>query len=144
MSGERSPMPNEKLPNGASAALHQARGVGSHMVPKLTKTRAKCPRLAYCNKAYDLIFSQLQRSLFRTTFDRLAAGAGFVRDSCRKITFITYALRKLCAEEGDERDEEEDEEEEWWWRAIRRRFTLKRNSMPAPVDICFHRCAHPM
>lgn len=35
------------------------------MVPKLTNTRAKCPRLAYFNKAYDLIFSQLQQSLVR-------------------------------------------------------------------------------
>lgn len=29
-------------------------------------------------------------------------------------------------------------------KAILRRSTLKRNSMPAPEDICFHRCAHPM
>lgn len=31
-----------------------------------------------------------------------------------------------------------------WQKAISRCSTLKRNSMPAPVDICFHRCAHPM
>lgn len=35
-------------------------------------------------------------------------------------------------------------EEEEWRKAMCRRSTLKRNSMPAPVDICFHRCAHPM
>lgn len=35
-------------------------------------------------------------------------------------------------------------EEDERWISTRRRSTLKRNSMQAPVDICFHRCAHPV
>lgn len=38
------------------------------------------------------------------------------------------------------RDKEVKEEK----KPIPRFSNLKRNSMPAPVDICFHRCAHPM
>lgn len=63
-----------------------------------------------------------------------------VGPSCLGVRASRPALLGDLRNSGRWRGWEEDE----WQSAIRRLSTLKRNSMPAPVDICFRRCAHPM
>lgn len=65
--------------------------------------------------------------------------------SCSPPDFLSGYKRQVC-HAGDleshlhNRGKELEEEKN----SIPPFSNLKRNSMPAPVDICFHRCAHPM
>lgn len=68
---------------------------------------------------------------------------GLFLSGCRGQACLLGTLVALCRREGGKRKSGAQPHT----RARTHRHissTLKRNSMPAPVDICFHRCAHPM
>lgn len=66
---------------------------------------------------------------------------GLFLSGCRGQDCLLGTLVALCRREGGKR-KSGTQQHTRTHRHIS--STLKRNSMPAPVDICFHRCAHPM